>query len=161
MNRAVIGRATSLNGTKDSLYEKDLFPEDDMTKMPKHLQFAQAILRKKSLPNRRTITAPEVQAEIDRLEGIKNSGGISVIDYATAPETPMDMRLELQKAYLREPYDKFFEEDVKERKDKENPENKGGEGGDEGEQNEGMVATLKTMKIKIRKEKIKRKSGWR
>ena len=61
-----------------------------------------------------------------------------MIDYATAPETPMDMRLELQKAYLREPYDKFFEEDVKERKDKENPENKGGEGGDEGEQNESI-----------------------
>ena len=39
-----------------------------------------------------------------------------MIDYATAPETPMDIRLELQKAYLREPYEKFFEEDVKEKK---------------------------------------------
>ena len=138
MNRAVIKRAPSLKETKNNLYEEDLFPEDDMTKMPKHLQFAQAILRKKSLSNRTTITAPEVQAEIDRLEGIKNSAGISVIDYATAPETPMDMRLELQKAYLREPYEKFFEEDVKEKKDKENPENKDGESGDEGDQNESI-----------------------
>ena len=37
MNRAVIKRAPSLKETKNNLYEEDLFPEDDMTKMPKHL----------------------------------------------------------------------------------------------------------------------------
>lgn len=155
MNRAIIKRAPSLAGTKDVLYEDNLFPEDDMTKMPKHLQFAQAILRKKSLPNRTTVTAPEVQAEIDRLEEIKNSAGVSVIDYITAPETPMDMRLELQKAYLQEPYEKFFEEDVKKRKDKENQENKEGESADKGEQNEDDGGESGESKDKGEKEKKK------
>lgn len=160
MNRAIAKRAPSLGGTKDKLYEENLFPEDDMTKMPKHLQFAQAILRKKSLPNRKTITAPEVQAEIDRLEEIKNSAGVSVIDYATSPETPMDMRLELQKAYLQGPYEKFFEDDVREQKDKEESENKGDDGDDESDG--GAENKDKTGKNKKEKgESGKKKRGER
>lgn len=158
MNRSVVKRAPSLKATKDNLYEQDLFPEDDMTKMPKHLQFAQAILRKKSLPNRKTITAPEVEKEINRLEGIKNSAGVSVIDYATSPETPMEMRLELQKRYLRESYEKFFEEDARERKDKENQDNKedksdGDNGGEQNENSGAESGESKDKKDKNKKEK--------
>src|SRR3989338_841675 len=45
MNRSVISRAGALEETRGRLYEKKLFVEDDMAKMPKHLQFSQAFLR--------------------------------------------------------------------------------------------------------------------
>ena len=115
MNRSVIERASALDETRSRLYEKKLFPEDDLSKAPKHLQFSQAFLREAMLPDRQTIVSSDVRAEVERIKNIK-SGGISLMDFMTAPNTPMETRLKLQERFLEPVMEKFFKEDVEQRK---------------------------------------------
>lgn len=134
MNRAVVSRAPSVDPSRTKLYAENLFADRDFTKQPKHLQFSYAILRERMLTDEQCAVAPEVRAELDRLENIK-SGDVSLLDYASDPKTPMALRLELQKRFLEPVLEKFFEEDVKEKE--EEGDGDGGEGEGEGEEGEG------------------------
>jgi len=116
MNRQVAERAPVLLPTRTSLYRENLFPVSDYTSQPRHLQFAYALLRRPMLEDEEMILSPEVQAEIDQLEAIESSG-VKLLEYASRPETPMSMRLELQKRFLEPVYEKLFQEDVAERRE--------------------------------------------
>lgn len=129
MNRSVVERAAALTETKTRLYEQKLFPEDDMTGMPKHLQFSQALLREAMLPERQTKVSDDVRAELERIKAVK-SGGVSLMDFMTDPTTPMEIRLKLQERFLEPVMEKFFKEDAENiSKEKE------GENGERGEVN--------------------------
>ena len=120
MNRSVINRASALDETRNRLYEKRLFPEDDLSKAPKHLQFSQALLREAMLPNRQTVVSSDIRTEVERIKNIK-SGGISLMDFITAPNTPMETRLKLQERFLEPVMEKFFKEDAAQKKKKSKP----------------------------------------
>lgn len=131
MNRQVLERAPVLSSSRDSLYRENLFAATDYQDQPKHLQFAYGLLRRAMLPGEEMVLSLEVQAEIDKLEAIE-SGGVKVLEYASRPDTPMSMRLKLQERFLEPIYEKFFQEDVEEKKNNgSNPE--GGENGEGGE----------------------------
>jgi len=134
MNRSVLQRAPVLEKTEENLYKENLFASRDFTKLPKHLQFSSALLREARLPEEECLIAPDVREKIDELRNKKSGSGVGLIDYATSPYTPMEMRLKLQEKYFEPIVDKFFEEDVKKKQEEQEP--KKGEGENSGEQNE-------------------------
>lgn len=134
MNRSVLSHVPTLGHTKDNLYKENLFPALDYTDVPKHLQFSYALLREAMIESESLKLDAEVRSEIDRLRGIKNENGVSLLDYASHPDTPMSTRLKLQEAFLEPVLEKLFEKDLKKKKedeeknDKASDKNKKGEG---------------------------------
>ena len=159
MNRAVVSRAPSIDESRRGLYAENLFADKDFTKQPKHLQFSYALLRERMLPGEKCAVTPEVRAEIDRLGNIK-SREVSLLDYASDPNTPMALRLELQRRFLEPVLEKFFKEDVKEREKKDEEEGEGSEGeGGEGEMEDGKEGEGESSDKKSKKGKKTKKSG--
>ena len=136
VNRQVVDRAPVLGKTRNNLYQDNLFSETDYQDQPRHLQFAYGLLRRAMLPGEETVLSSEVQSAIDELDGVELRG-VKLIEYATGPETPMSMRLKLQKRFLEPIYEKFFQEDVekKENKNQESGDSQKGEGGGEEDTN--------------------------
>ncbi|MFA5020489.1 MAG: VWA domain-containing protein [Patescibacteria group bacterium] len=143
MDWRVASRAPVLTDAIERKYREDLFPENNLTDQPKHLQFAYA-LKQRAMLTEELVLDLEVQAEIDKLETIE-SNGVKLLEYATRPDTPMSMRLRLQARFLEPIYERLFKEDVEEKRQENkgkssgdgNPES--GEGGDrtEGEPEDG------------------------
>ncbi len=129
IDRRVGERAPILNGAIKRKYREDLFPVLDYTDQPKHLQFAYALKRRGKLPDEVIKLSPEVQAELDKLDVIA-SRGVKLLDYASRPDTPMSMRLDLQERFLEPAYERLFEQDVKEKEDQDKKD--GGQGSGEG-----------------------------
>ncbi len=116
MNRGVVARAPALGGTRRELYAKDLFPERDLTGLPKHLQFAHILNCENQDTGETWIVAPDVREATDRLRAMKGRSGVLFLDYASHPATPMSIRLKLQEAVIEPIYERFFEEDVENKK---------------------------------------------
>lgn len=160
INRTVVSRAPSLLETRRKLWAEKMFPDADFSSLPKHIQFCYALDRKLNVSDEQVKVSEEVQAELDKLEAIKNSAGVSVLDYASDPRTPMSVRLKLQELYLEPILEKLFEEDVKDKEDK----GKGGEGSEgEGEEStdesEGEESGEKDSGDEKKKPKSKPKKG--
>ncbi len=134
VNRGVDSRAPALEGAREALYKEDLFKDPDFTKLPKHLQFAYALLP----DNRQRCTvAPDVRAEIERLQGIKSKSGVPLLEYASRPDIPPSVRIALQDKYLDPVSRRFFEEDVREKRDQEKRGDQGQGGGKDGDPQSG------------------------
>lgn len=151
MNRTVLDRAPTLIETKDNLYKTFNFPEDDLTKHPLHLQLAYALLRRRMLPQNKTVVDLRVEEIISKIENI-SVGGRNLIDVMTSPETNMANRLKLQEAFIEPEFLKLLEESKKEKqnnkgdekldKENKNRKNSSQEGeGQEGEGQEGEVSS--------------------
>ena len=93
MNRSVVSRAPSQNAVKSGLYKENLFQNSNFLNLPKHLQFAYALLREAMLPEEKCQIAPEVRAAIDRLRSIKSKSGAQLLDYASRPDIPPSLRI--------------------------------------------------------------------
>ena len=109
--------------TRNYLYEDKLFSRTDYSAAPKHLQFITAILREKMIPGEPLILSTEVRAAIKTLKGIDGEG-TDLIDLVTdATARPRD-RFRLIRDYIEPVYERFFRQDVEERKrqQKERPE---------------------------------------
>ncbi len=115
MNRTVLDRAPSLAETKDNLYTTFCFPDDDLQTSPLHLQLAYALLRRRMLPDNKTIVDQRVEDAIARIE--KNPiNGMNIVDYMTRPEINMAERLMLQEALIEPEFLKLLEEAKQEQK---------------------------------------------
>lgn len=139
-NRAVVFRTSQDFGTlEQKLYKEDLFADIDFTKEPRHIQFAQAILRENKVPDEKCVVAPEVREKLDELNGIVNKDGAKLIDIITDPSVPMSIRLKLQEKYIvpmmRELLEKDKEEEKEKRKGKGKGEGENREKEDDGEIN--------------------------
>ena len=128
-NRTVLSKNTGMGDLEQEIYKKDLFPSNDFTTTPKHLQFCQAILREARLPEEICIVAPEVRTALDEVTKIPK-----LLNIMTNPGTPMSLRLRLQEKYIWPKVEALLEQDLKEQKEK-NKEGKKGEG--EGESKNG------------------------
>ena len=127
-NRAVIGKATRETAAlEEDLYQKDLFPEKDLTQEPKHIQFCNALLREARVPDEVCSVAPEVRQKLDTLYQMK-VGNERFFDLLTHPETPMSLRLDLQNEYILPMVDELKEQDMKDEEEKKKGKGDGGEG---------------------------------
>lgn len=139
-NRAVVMRnPPEIAAIEQGMYREDLFPSDDLTKSPRHIQFCEALLNESRVPNRVMKVAPEVRTKLDELKKIKNRAGASLIEAMTVPNVPMSMRLRLQDHFIwpmvKELLDKDIDDKKKEKKEKSEGKDKKGKGGKgEGEQ---------------------------
>lgn len=137
-NKTVVSKTNaSFAEVEHTLYTEDLFPETDFTKIPKHIQFAQALLREARVPGEQCQVAPEVRAALDEVRSIKTKNGTSLMDIIAHPETPMSTRLRLQDKLIWPHVEKLLEQDVEEDKKKEESGNGGQGDGKAGEPQEG------------------------
>jgi len=147
MNRNVLDRAPALASVPERLYKEKLFPEDDMTKLPKHLQFSYALVRD-SMIKENALISQDVREEIDKLRHfvLQNGEGLDLLNYYSSPERSMAERVEFQENVLRPILKRFKEEDKNnpdfEKKPKGKPktseEDKKMEGKEESETGEGQ-----------------------
>ncbi len=127
-NRAVVAKTSSASAELErDLYTKDLFPERDLTKEPKHIQFCNALLREARVPNEQCEVAPEVREKLNALSEM-NAGKEKFFDLLTHPETPMSLRLDLQNEYILPIVEELKEQDMKDEEEKKKGEGEGGEG---------------------------------
>lgn len=131
VNRNVDKRFPAHRKTKERLYREKLFPGMDYADQPKHLQFAYACLREKMLPEEILNIAPAARAAIDKLKNIDGQG-TDLISLVSDPQAEPKDRFEIIRDYIEPIYEKFFQEDVEERKKRK----KSKEGG-KGEKEEG------------------------
>jgi hypothetical protein len=136
-NRSVVSRTNSAMGELErSLYTEDLFPETDMTSAPRHIQFAQAILREARVPGEACQVAPEVREEIENIRGIRGKKGESLMDAMTDPHTPMSVRVRLQDKFLWPICEKLREKDMEDEKKKKEDQKKEDGGKPDGKKEE-------------------------
>lgn len=118
-NRAVVSRTSKDFGIlEQKLYKEDLFADVDFTKEPRHIQFAQAILRENKVPDERCVVAPEVREKLNELSGIVNKEGTKLVDIITDPAVPMSIRLKLQEKYIVPMMRELLEKDKEEEKER-------------------------------------------
>lgn len=123
----------SFGKVEHTLYTEDLFPETDMTGKPRHIQFAEALLREARVPDELCQVAPEVRAALDEVKGIHAKNGTRLMDIVAHPETSMSTRLRLQDKLIWPHMEKLLEQDIKD--DEQKKESKEGkESGDQGDQ---------------------------
>ncbi len=103
--------------TREYLYEDKLFPRIDYSGAPRHLQFITAILRESMLPREPVMVSPEVRNAIRTLRDIDGEG-TNLIDLVTDPTARPRERFGLIRDYIEPVYEKFFQEDVKERRNR-------------------------------------------
>src|SRR3989344_1127354 len=135
MNRTVINRAPSLETARSHLYRDKLFPNSDLRKLPKHLQFAYTVLREWEVAGETCIISDEVREAIELINETRDRSGRSVTDITTIPQLPTSQRLKLQDSFFVPIYEKFFQEDVVEWSDRVPPSGseEGGQGNSDSE----------------------------
>ncbi len=115
--------------TRAYLYEDKLLPRVNYTRIPRHLQFIYAILREKMLPEEEITLSPEVRMEIEKLKNIDGEGADLIFLVSDPTVLPRD-RFAVIQDYIEPIYERFFQEDVRERKERQNK--NGSRGKDQG-----------------------------
>ena len=153
VNRTVISKSNEgMSDVEVGMYKEVLFKDKDFTKAPRHIQFAQALLREARVPDEMCVVDPDVRMKLDQIKGMKGKSGLSLMDVMTAPDTSMSDRLALQDRFIIPIVEELKKKDVEEEKKKRQKqkdeqkkneqENKGngkgekGEGGEKDEESE-------------------------
>ncbi len=113
VNREADRRFPAHRETREYLYRYKIMPQWDYTRRPRHLQFADAILRERMLPDEEVEVIPEVREEVDRLKDMDGEG-TDLIDLVSGPSASARDRFELVRDYIEPVYERFFHEDVEE-----------------------------------------------
>lgn len=137
-NRAVVTSTNqSFADLERSLYTEDLFRQTNFTEQPRHIQFAQAILREARVGGEECAVSPDVRAKLDELKEIVSGDGIPLLEIITNPDIPMSVRVSLQDKYIwpmcKELLDKDIEDRKKKKKEQQKQQNNNNNSGDEGE----------------------------
>lgn len=111
-NLAILEFAPSLEQDVRTLYKERLFPENDLTDRPKHLQFMYAILRQAMVPDEEVTVDRAVQEEIDKLRSVQGKDAIAL---ATHPHQDPILALLISERYIEPVINKLYEQDLKER----------------------------------------------
>lgn len=117
INKTVISRRKVMSELERKIYKEDLFPEVDFTKIPRHIQLCQAILREARVPGEKCVVSGEVRTVLDELAKIKSKTGALLIEVMTDPQTPMSVRLKLQDKYIWPRVEALMEKDIKDKKE--------------------------------------------
>ncbi|MDB4984719.1 MAG: hypothetical protein JWM20_898 [Patescibacteria group bacterium] len=142
MNRSVVAKAPVTRGSFHEIYDKKLFADTDFTKIPKHLQFAYALLNEDPINGGRACTvSPDVRQEITRLRAVQNGQKQNLFNFMTNPDVGMKDRLKLQEMFFEPVYKKFKRDDDKNWEPPKDGDKKEGEGSpdqNQGQQGEGQ-----------------------
>ena len=154
-NLAIRQLAPSLSEDTTALYREKLFPERDLTKSPKHLQFAYAVLRKIMVPDEETIVDPSVREAINGLRNVQGRDGKTsdVINLSTDPRLDPLRALRLSEKYIEPVIDKLFAEDVEEKKQQKGK-GEENEGKGEGDPQESFAEDYKDYEENIHPEPL-------
>ncbi|MFZ1654587.1 MAG: vWA domain-containing protein [Candidatus Moraniibacteriota bacterium] len=131
MNRTVVTRAPSLAPTRRELYTENLFPERDLSGLPKHLQFAHILNCEQQDTGETWTVTSDVREAFEQLQAKRGKSGVGFLEYAAHPETPMSTRLWLQEAVIEPVYERFFEEDVEKKRQAESDRGQSKQGSEE------------------------------
>ena len=139
-NRTVVDRTNKgMKNLEEKIYKEDLFPENDFTSAPRHIQFSQALLREARVSGEQCKVSPEVRSALDEVAKVKG-----LMDIMTNPETPMSTRLRLQDKYIWPKVEALLEKDIEDKKDQKKKEEDHkkqegqGKGGEQGQNKEGQ-----------------------
>lgn len=111
-NRAVVSKTNKGMGELEKkTYKEDLFPETDLTSLPRHIQFPQALLREARVPGEKCQVSPDVRLALDEVARVEG-----LMDIMTHPETPMSVRLRLQDKYIIPKMEALLEKDKEDKK---------------------------------------------
>lgn len=121
-NRRVLDKVPALDEETTRLYREKLWPSSDMTKSPKHLQFAYAILRQSMLPNEEVIVDPRVNQALEELRHVKGKSGKErdIVAIVTDPALDPLTKIKLSERYVEPAFEQLFEEDIQEKSKQEN-----------------------------------------
>lgn len=136
-NRSVVEKTSKdFEDTEEKMYREDLFPDADFHEAPMHIQFAQAILRERRLPDEKCVVADEVREKLDELDGIENKNKVKLLDAMTDPRVSMSLRLKLLDEYVAPMMEELKQKDL-ENEEKKREEEKGKGDGEKGEAESG------------------------
>lgn len=121
----------SMPTVAEELYKDKLFPEQDYSKIPRHLQFLYKIIRQEMIPESETSVLPEVDEAISNLRDYQGKGDLIKYSTAVAKSRREIMRpqekFRIWKELIYPVYEKLLEQD------KEDPVDSGGSSGESGE----------------------------
>ncbi|MCL2173967.1 VWA domain-containing protein [Candidatus Saccharibacteria bacterium] len=124
-NRNVITKTNeSFANVRDEIYEKSLFPTNDlMTSLngkhvPRHIQFAECLLRENQLPDQPCNVDSEVRAAVDEIFAMNNKAGKPFMQIMTNPNLSIEERWQLQDYYLVPLMEKLKEQDLEDERNK-------------------------------------------
>ena len=140
VNKTVVSKSNEDMGEiEKGMYTEVLFKEKDFTKSPKHIQFAEALLREARVVGEKCIVAEEVRTKLDKIQNMKGKSGISLLDIMTSPNTSMSDRLALQDKFIMPIVEELKQKDIEEEKEKrkKQKEQKDQKGKKEGEKDKG------------------------
>jgi len=119
VNKTVISKTNeSLASVEKGMYTEVLFKERDFTESPRHIQFAQALLRESRVPDEECVVSEDVRVKLNQIKNMKGKSGLSLIDVMTFPTTTMSDRLALQDKFIMPIIDELKEKDIEEEKEK-------------------------------------------
>ena len=115
VNREEDRRFPAHRETRVYLYEWKLIPVIDHSRRPRHLQFIDGMVRERMVPHEEVVLSTEVRSEIEKLKNIDGEG-TDLIELACDPGASARDRFGLIRDYIEPIYERFFQEDVDERR---------------------------------------------
>lgn len=107
-----------VNDANESIYKNVLFPEDDLTGVPRHIQLMYAVLLKTVTPDRQLIINGDVTTVIEKLQNIKkNSQSHNLFTILADPRTTLKQRNFVAKNLIKPYYDTLLDQDKKDAQD--------------------------------------------
>jgi hypothetical protein len=104
-----------LNNLTDEIYQEMLFPVDDYTSKPKHVQLMYGWLMRNVTPQREVTFSDEVNQALDSLKDVEIDGRQYDLYRSLAhPDTTYGQRREIAEAHILPIYQVFLEEDDEE-----------------------------------------------
>lgn len=113
-NQRVLQRAPALHEETERLYKEKLFPDANMKDGPRHIRFAEAILRQAMLPDEQIQLDAQVEAALQELQHVKGKRGgeKNIIALVTDPSLDLVTKIKLIERYVEPIYERLFQADV-------------------------------------------------
>jgi len=119
VNKSVIAKTNQgMADIEHGMYTEVLFKDSDFTSVPKHIQFAQGLLRESRVPDETCIVDEDVRAKLSYIQNLKGKSGIKLMDVMTSPNTSVVDRWELQDRFIMPIVEELKQKDIDEEKEK-------------------------------------------
>lgn len=109
-----------LNGTTTELYNQVLFPENNISTAPSHVQFMYGVLLSSVVSELSYTYSPQVQRALDSLTHyqLTDEQSVSILDTLTDLHTDIPSRIAIAKQFIMPLYKKMLSEDKKKNENK-------------------------------------------
>lgn len=115
MDRGIEKKAPNQEDLSQKMYREDLYPSDDFSRHPRHVQFMYACFYENRVGE--AIVSPDVRAEIDMLKAVVTRSGRTMWDVQGDTAIAPSVRIGLRKKYLEPAMERLYALDVEEQKE--------------------------------------------